>query len=129
MIKNFDKWNNLKKDIEKISRTLIIKEWDIWWTNLWINIQTEACWKWDSFKRPILIIKKLSKNTCIAIPLSSKIKSWTWFSTYEIKWIKYSALLYQIKMMHTNRFSFKFWEINKKHLNKIKKDLKYLLNL
>lgn len=45
MEKDFDKWNNLKKEIEIKSTEFIIKEWEIWWTYLGLNIQNESCWK------------------------------------------------------------------------------------
>jgi mRNA interferase MazF len=129
MNKNFDKWNELKKEIENNSNDLVIKEWEIWWVNIWLNIKTESCWKWEQFRRPVLIIKKLSHSSCIVIPLSTKLKSWTWFANYEINWIVYTALLYQIKMLHTNRFYVNEWKLDRKQFLEIKKRLKFLLNL
>ncbi len=129
MEKDFDKWNDLKKEIENKSHNIIIKEWEIWWSSIWINTKTESCWKWPEFRRPVLIIKKLSANTCFVIPLSTKIKIWTWFANYKIDWIKYTALLYQMKMMHINRFTKRESHIGKENLKEIKKRLKFLLNL
>ena len=129
MEKNFDNWNKLKKEIEKYSNNIIIKEWEIWWSSIWINTKTESCGKWPEFRRPILIVKKLSSNTCFAIPLSTKIKNWTWFANYEIDWIQYTALLYQLKMMHTNRFTKFEVKLDREKLLEIKKRLKFLLNL
>ncbi len=129
MEKDFDNWNILKKKIESKSTNLIIKEWEIWWSSIWINTRTESCGKWTEFRRPVLIIKKLSHETCFVIPLSTKIKTWTWFANYKIDWIDYTALLYQLKMMHTNRFTKREAYIDKQDLEKIKKRLKFLLNL
>ena len=129
MEKEFDNWNILKKKIENKSKNLIIKEWEIWWSSIWINTRTESCGKWPEFRRPVLIIKKLSHETCFVIPLSTKIKTWTWFANYKIDGIDYTALLYQLKMMHTNRFTKREAYIDKQDLEKIKKRLKFLLNL
>lgn len=129
MEKRFDEWNELKKEIENHSHNIIIKEWEIWWSSIWINTKTESCWKWPEFRRPVLIIKKLSNETCFVIPLSTKNKAWTWYANYEFDWIKYTALLYQLKMMHTNRFTKREWKIDKVILKEIKKRLKFLLNL
>jgi hypothetical protein len=46
--------------MENISKRLIIKEKEIWWTYLGLNPWTEACWKWEKFRRPVLVLKKLS---------------------------------------------------------------------
>lgn len=129
MIKNFDKWNGMKKKIEDNLRKLLFKEWEIWRCKLWLNIQDESCWKWDEFKRPILILKKLSSKNLIAIPLSTKQKTWTWFSSYNLHWEQFTALLYQIRMVHINRLKSKIWELDKTDFEKIKKRLKNLLNL
>ena len=108
---------------------LSVKEWEIWWTHIWVNIKTETCWKWENFRRPVLVIKKLSSENCIIIPLSTKIKTWTWFAKYKINEIEYTALLYQIKMLNTNRFYVNEWKLERKQFLEIKKRLKFLLNL
>jgi len=84
MEKDFDKWNKLKKKIEEYENNLIIKEWEIWWASIWINTKSESCGKWPEFRRPVLIIKKLSKETCFVVLLSTKIKTWSWFANYSI---------------------------------------------
>ena len=108
---------------------MLFKEWEIWWSNIWVNIKTESCWKWKKFRRPVLVFKKLSSDMWIVIPLSSQIKEWTWFTQYKIHWKIYNALLYQVKMMHINRFTVREWEIDIHDFNKIKKRFKKLLNL
>ena len=131
MEKNFDKWNKLKKNLEldNIQEDLFFSNWDIWWSTVWINLWTESCWKWDDYRRPILILKKLSLDSFIAIPLTSKEKDWTWFCKYELEWEINYVMLYQIKMMHKSRLQRKIWKINSKDFLEIKKRLKLLLNL
>lgn len=129
MEKDFDKWNCLKKSLETNSKNLIIKQWEIWWTNIWINIKTESCWKWEKFRRPVLVLRKLSHKNYIVLPLSTKIKDWTWFANYEVDGNIYTALLYQIKMMNINRFYVNEWKLGHENFIEIKKRLKHLLNL
>lgn len=126
----FNNWNELKQKIqEKDSKNIFFKEWDIWWSSLWQNIQTESNWKWENFRRPILVLKKLSSDSFICIPLSTKLKEGTWFYQYNLHWEKYTALLYQIKMIHKNRLRVKIWQIDEFDFIEIKKRLKNLLNL
>ncbi len=129
MKKDFDKWNKIKKELESKKSDLFFKQWDIWWISIWLNIKNESCWKWDYFRRPILILKKLSSDIFIWIPLSTKIKKWTWFVNYRHKWIEQTALLYQIRMFNKIRFQRKIWEIDEKNFLEIKKRLRWLLNL
>ena len=58
MIKKFDEWNTLKKEIDISEEILFPKVWEIWYINIWINIWNESLWKGDRFKRPVFIIKK-----------------------------------------------------------------------
>jgi len=131
MDKDFDKWNKKKKEIENkiIKSNIIFNNWEIWWSTIWLNLKTESCWKWDNFRRPILILKRLSNNMLISIPLTSKKKNWTWFYKYEINWNYNYAMLYQIKMMHKSRLQRKIWKIWHDNFLHIKKRLKLLLNL
>jgi len=129
MQKNFDKWNELKKELENKNSNIFFKQWDIWWISLWLNIKNESCWKWENFRRPVLILKKLSGDSFIGIPLSTKIKNGSWFANYFHKWEKLTALLYQIRMFNKIRFQRKIWEMDEKDFLEIKKRLKFLLNL
>ena len=128
-IEFFDIWNELKKEIhDKNTDNIYFKESEIWWASIWKNIKSESFWKWDSFRRPVLIFKKLSSDICIVIPLSSKNKTWTWFCDCDFQWIRRTALLYQIKMIYKNRFQRKIWELDELDFETIKKKLGKLLN-
>jgi len=127
----FDVWNEEKKNIEKSehNKTIKFKEGEIWWISMWKNIWQESYWKWKEFRRPILVLKKLSSKSCIAIPLSSRHKTWTWFCDVILEDMKRTALLYQIKMIDTKRFHRRIWVVPNIDFWEIKKRLKQLLNL
>ena len=73
----FIKWTNNKFTHHiNINRTnLYFKEKEIWWAALGKNIGFELDGKYDLFERPILILKKYSKDTCFILPLTTKIKN------------------------------------------------------
>ena len=127
--KLFDEWNTLKKGLQKKETNIRFKEAEIWWVSIGQNIRSESYWKWKHYRRPVLVLRKLSKDTCICIPLSSQVKNWTWFCEYKHKWEDATALLYQIKMIHTNRFQRRLWHMDDTDFKNIKKRLKELLNL
>lgn len=128
MDKSFDSWNKEKKRIDNDDKNILFHEWEICWTSLWVNIWNESNWKWKEFRRPVLVIKKLSRENSIVIPLSTKIKTWSWFERYSLHWIEYTALLYQIKFIITKRFTKREWELMQNDFNRIKKKLKLLLS-
>lgn len=125
----FDLRNEQKKTINHDKKEIYFREWDIWRCGLWMNIRSESYGKWESFRRPILILKKLSADFCIAIPLSTKSKEWTRFCWYSLHGEKWTALLYQIRAIHKNRFQRKIWELDEKDILNIKKKLSALLNI
>jgi mRNA interferase MazF len=126
---DFDSRNILKKEIHCNSNSLYFNEWDVRRASIWKNVKSEVYWKWESFRRPVLVFKKLSSELCVCIPLSTKPKKWTRFCQYQLWDEFWTALLYQIKTLHINRFQRKIWKIDKTTYLSIKKNLKLLLDL
>jgi len=94
-----------------------------------LNIKTESCGKGKDFQRPVLILKKLSKDNFIGIPLSTKKKEGTWFCEITVRGEKRYALLYQIRMFNIIRFQRRFASLDDTDIKKIKEKLKQLLEL
>lgn len=129
MIKNFDEWNKNKIQIENKQEKYLFKEGDIWWCGVGLNIKSESCGKGDEFRRPVLVLKKLSGDSFIGIPLSTKLKTGSWFFEFEFHTEKINALIYQIKMMHSNRMQRRIGVIEGEKLKQIKEKIKLLLDL
>jgi len=129
MIKNFDVWNDIKKELDLKNRDLFFKEGEVWWCSVGLNIGVESCGKGNTFRRPVLILKKLSNYSFIGLPLSSQIKKGTWFTDVEINNEKQCVLLYQIRMYSKNRFQRRFATLDSNDLNKVKEKLDSLLEL
>ena len=129
MQKDFDSWNELKKTLETQEKQILFKEREIWWTSIGINVANESCGKWSTCRRPVLVLKKLSATSCICIPLSTQKKTGTWYSSYDIHGVVYTALLYQVRMMSTRRFQRRFAVLDDRDFKKIKKDFQQLLEI
>ena len=129
--KNYDKWNDKKKELQKSSllKTIYFKEGDIWWCSLGLNIGDESFGKGEFFRRPVLVYRKLSNNMCIAIPLTSKEKTGTWFVDITLNSETRCAMLYQIRTLHKKRFQYKIGQLSKADLIKVKEKLEVLLEL
>ncbi|MDD2871157.1 MAG: type II toxin-antitoxin system PemK/MazF family toxin [Candidatus Gracilibacteria bacterium] len=131
MDKDFDKWNNRKKEIELNieNNDITFNNGEIWWSTIGLNLKTEACGKGEEFRRPVLILKRLSSEMFVAIPLTSKRKIGSWFYEYELEGEVNYVMLYQVKMMHSSRLQRKIGKIEHDNFLEIKKRLKLLLNL
>lgn len=129
MEKDFDKWNLKKKEIENLDEKYLFKQGDVWWCSLGLNVKSESCGKGEDYRRPVLVLKKLSSESFIGVPLSSKEKNGSWFTDITIKGEIRYVLLYQIRMLHTNRLQRRFATLDDQDFKKVKEKLSNLLEL
>ena len=74
-MKNFEEWINRKINIENRKSSFHFDEREIWWCAIGENVGEEICGKNNNFERPVLILKKHSKDTAFVLPLTSTIRS------------------------------------------------------
>lgn len=129
MKKNFDNWNEQKKKLEVISDKFFFKEGEVWWCAVGLNIANESCGKGETFRRPVIILKKLSARNFIGIPISTQKKIGSWFADINIHGNTQSVLLYQIRMFSTNRFQRRLATLDGHDFAQVKEKLEILLEL
>ena len=71
MDKNFDEWNECKKNRDKNDIDIYFYEREIWWCAIGVNVGFEQDGKGERFARPVLIIRKFSKNVFLGVPLTT----------------------------------------------------------
>jgi len=127
----FNSWNVKKQEIHFSDRTdkMYFKEGQIWWCSVGQNVGSESFGKGENFMRPILIVKKLSSDLCIALPLTSKKKTGTWFEYINFEGEEICVLLYQIRIFNKKRFQRKIGELDQKDFLRVKEKLEALLEL
>lgn len=124
-MKEFDRWNELKKKIDQIKSVPMIKEGEICWCKIGINVGNETLGKGKEFSRPILIIKKFSTDTFWGMPLTSKIKNGSWY--YYLKNQNRTLILNQMKLFDRKRLQSRISELSKKQLQDVIKHTIILL--
>lgn len=129
MYKDFDNWNEKKKYLEIKNRKFLFKEGDIWWCSVGINVGNESCGKGRDFRRPVLVLKKLSYNCFIGIPISTQPKVGEWFCEIDTILGKRTALMYQIRMFSFSRLQHRLFALDEENVNMIKQKLEKLLEL
>ena len=75
MDEELNRWNQYKKQINKVNLNVFFKEREVWWTQLGVNIGTEQNGIGHRFVRPVLVLKKVNKDTFIGLPLTSRNKN------------------------------------------------------
>ncbi len=129
MENDFDSWNEVKKSLSEKKEKYYFKSGDIWWISVGKNIGTESYGKGGIFRRPVLIIKKLSNDSCVALPLTSKNKTGSWFARVSFHGECRTVLLSQIRMVHCARFQRRLAVLDEADFGRVKEKLKQLLEL
>lgn len=129
MKKDFELWNRQKQQLEMRQPTLFFREGEIWWASLGINVVVEICGKGEHFNRPVLILKKLSRESCIVLPLTSKKKQGSWFREVYLLGEKRWVLLHQIRLISVQCLQREAGLLSKEDFINVKKKLKTLLKL
>lgn len=126
-MKNFDGWNKEKQNIDNTGSQKLFHIREIWWVSFGINIGREQDGRGDNFERPVVILKKLSPDTFICLPLSTKKKLSKFQSVVTHQEIQGFALLDQIRVLDSKRLLRKIGTITSDEFEMLKEKMKNLL--
>ena len=127
-MKEFDKWNEVKKNISNNNQKFFIKQREIYWIYLGENIGFEQNGKGDEFLRPVLVYKKFSANLFYGIPLTTNIKNSKFYFKFKVKNRDNSAILSQMRLFDTKRIHDHLGKINVEEFAQLKNKLGVLLD-
>ena len=127
MEKDFDKWNMKKKKLDKNKRDLLFKEGEIWWCSFGVNIGEEVYGKGENFRRPVVILKKLSHNSCIVMPTSTKKREGSWYHHLNVQDKDRFVLMHQIRFISANRLYVRESTLSRDEFTALKKSAATLL--
>lgn len=119
-IKNFDSWNKVKKKTDASSSKISLKEGEIRWCRFGLNIGNEAFGKGTAFKRPVLIVKKFSKEVFLGIPLTTKKHEGSWYFTLKSHTQESCVILNQARTLDRKRLEEKIMQIPSHQLHLIR---------
>jgi len=126
-MKNFDSWNVEKKNINNNGKQKLFHKREIWWASFGINIGREQDGRGDNFERPVVILKTLSPDTFICLPLSTKNRLPDFQSSVTYEEIHGFALLDQVRVLDSKRLLRKIGTMNLDEFSVLKDKMKKLL--
>ncbi len=119
-LKQFLKWIGLKEKLHfQYRRTPEVSEGDIWWASLGENIGYEISGKSKLFSRPVIIFRKLSKNFYLIIPLTTQMRTGTWYVNFKHAEREMTACLHQVRAIDYRRLSTRLGVLDPKDQMKI----------
>ncbi len=119
---SFDKWNELKKKLNKKKKELKFRSRDIFFMSIGKNIGYEQHGKGKEFIRPVLILRKLSKETFLGIPLTSKEKVGNYYFSFKHRGKKSTAMFNQIRVFDIKRTKFFYGRMGTDIFEKLKEN-------
>jgi mRNA interferase MazF len=120
-MKNFNDWNKLKIVLDRQINFQHPKVGEIWWCRIGINVGSEIFGKGREYTRPVLVVNDEGNESCVGIPLSSKLKVSKYccvINTVDGK--SHTTSVYQMKNIDKRRFKEKVYDLNKTEYSKVR---------
>ena len=119
MDKDFDGWNVMKKYLQGLLFRDYIKEREVWWCSLGVNIGFEEDGKNNLFERPVLILLKFTANSALIIPLTSHKRIGRYYFSFIHDNRECTLVLSQLRFISTKRLLRKMYKIGDKNFEQI----------
>jgi mRNA-degrading endonuclease toxin of MazEF toxin-antitoxin module len=119
--REIDAWSKVKKTTNKRTNLPGIRTGEIRWCRLGINIGKEQIGKGETFKRPVLILKKFSGDVFFGLPLTSKAHTGDWYFELTQKERYGYIILNQGRVLDRKRLEDKIVELGEKEVDNIKR--------
>jgi len=122
----FDVWNDVKQRAHNTPRNVGFKPREIFWMRIGQNVGSEEFGKGNEFQRPVLIVKKLTRDLFVGIPLTSHIKQsndYFHLITYKTKKgiRQSSAMILQLRTYDKKRLMGKIATLEKRQFEEVLK--------
>jgi mRNA-degrading endonuclease toxin of MazEF toxin-antitoxin module len=100
---------------------VVFKEGEVWWCVIGLNIGEEVFGKGIHFARPVLVLRKLTKNSFLGLPFTGHEKEGSWYIPIELPSRRSSIMLNQAKVIDKKRLRDKITVVSVSDFQLIKK--------
>lgn len=128
MEKDFDGWSKVKKETHHEGARKYCHTREIWWCTFGINIGNEQDGSGREYRRPVIILKGFSTETCLTVPLTTSSKEHRFrLRVGNVDGKEAQALLSQVRVIDTLRLVRKIGYLHKDTFQIIRKAVKDML--
>jgi len=108
-------WHKVKGGLINSNKRVYFHEREVWWCSIGKNVGFEQNGKGDEFTRPIIIVKRLSLDTCLVVPLTTSKKRKNLFPLGNLvnDEEKTFAMIEQIRLVDAKRLGKKIGVLSK----------------
>lgn len=127
MEKDFDRWNEQKKAIERKADAVLFHEREIWLCSLGVNVGSEQDGVSSSYARPVLIIRNFNGRVSWVLPLTRTVKPNRFFYRLSDPPGDSAVVLSQLRLISSKRLIRKIRTLDERQFHQIVEMLKRLL--
>lgn len=122
MDKDFDGWIAKKKQLDAKTKPPFFNEGQIWWCSIGVNVGFEIYGKSHVYTRPVLVMRKYSRQTFFGLPMTSKQKDRPSYYDFEFQGSHGSIIFDQGRTLDSRRLISRMGELSEHVLKTIKSD-------
>jgi mRNA interferase MazF len=123
--KDFSGWQGLKPLIHHSTRNIpSFKAREVWWCSLGLNIGYEQDGKGKEFSRPVLVVRKFSRQLFLGVPLTTQMKTHAHYLPIRFKGMEQSVILFQMRAFDARRLTDKMGDLPQTEFEKVRQALR-----
>ncbi len=126
MSKDFDGWNELKKQLDALPRAPRFSERQVWWCSIGVNVGHEQDGKNEFYNRPVVVLRKFNRQLFLGLPLSTRGPG-PYRHPFTFKNRTQYALLSHLRLYDARRFQSRLGELPEDTFDELKKVVRELL--
>jgi mRNA interferase MazF len=124
MKKDFYEWHTIKQDIQAFNQRWFYHEREVRWCSMGLNVGFETDGKGENYRRPVLILRGFSRETCLCVPLTTREKSGIYSYPLDLRdGISRNVMLSQARCIDTKRLRESIGVVDQEQFRKIKQAL------
>jgi mRNA-degrading endonuclease toxin of MazEF toxin-antitoxin module len=127
MPKDFDRWNDHKKEVEARAGGVRFHEREIWWCSLGVNVGSEQDGVSKNFERPVLVVRNFNSRVLWILPLTRTVKPSRFFYRLDEMPGDSAVVLSQLRLISSKRLLRKIRTLDERQFRQIVDMLKRLL--
>jgi mRNA interferase MazF len=126
MFESYIEWIKKKFWLTNLTRNMQVKEGEVYWCSLGLNVGDEENGKGKDFRRPVLVLRKFNNSIFIGVPLTTKNKENKYYTKILLKDNEVSAIISQLRVLDVKRLDEKIGYVPKLDFQKVKQTVKDL---
>ena len=133
-MKEFDRWNEVKKETDVNRFRVGIKPREIFWVKIGVNVGDEEYGKGKEFVRPVIVVRQLTRDLFVGVPTTTAQKENNdyfqniFYTDKQGREISSFAMILQQRVFSKKRVLYKIGTVKKEEFTLIVKKLKRLID-